>query len=218
MRTSNELDNELVNGTSGADTIENSGQYATIQAGGGNDSIYNEGDNSFIDGEAGNDTIEAEDNDYVTVNGGAGADEINGVYYNSSINGGAGNDIAAVKIAEVSTVEGGDGNDEISGVFVGSEVNGDNGNDLISGITINDTLHITSGTISNVEIDDEDNAILTIGTGKITLEGAAGKTIWLQKGNGDAEEFTLDGEDTVESNYIEGTSGADYLTGAVGKL
>ena len=266
MRTSNEFDNELVKGSSSADTIENSGQYATVQGGGGNDSILNEGDNSYIDGEAGNDTIEAVDNDYVTVNGGAGADQINGVYYNSSLNGGAGNDIVEVELAEVSTVEGGDGADEITGVFVGSEVDGGkgddlitlqegeentsqentvrggagndiiinevaanyddeeevpgnvyqyaqgDGNDLIRGITVNDTLNITSGSISNVEIDDEDNAILTIGTGKITLEGAAGKTIWLQKGNGDAKEFTLDGEeddDDDESDYIELTNGND---------
>ena len=268
MKTSNELDNELVNGSSSADTIENYGQYVSVKAGSGNDSIvnYNNGENSFIDGEAGNDTIEALDNDYVTVNGGAGADQINGVYYNSSINGGAGNDIVEVELAEISTVEGGDGNDQISGVFVGSEVDGGkgtdlitlqegeeisqentvkggagndtiinevtsnyedeeevpgnvyqyangDGNDVIYGINVNDTLQITSGSVSKVDIGDED-VVLTIGTGKITLKDAAGKSVWMQTGNGNAVKYPFGGDtdDTVVSSFVEGTSGADYLT------
>ena len=257
----NDTDNIVVNGSSSADQIENTGSYVTLKAGGGNDTVTNDGgDNSFIDGGDGNDNIEAVESSYVTAAGGAGNDNITGTYYSSSINGGAGIDNIAVT-ADDTTITGGDGNDIIEGVFVGSSVDGGNGNDyielqsndegetaestivggkgndtivnsaaedygdeapgnvyqyasgdgndIIIGATVNDTLNIKSGSISNLEIVGDD-AILTIGTGKITLKNAAYKTIWLQNGNGNAEEYELTDESPGSNTFISLTSGADY--------
>ena len=132
MQISNDVESALVNGSASADTIENTGHYATVRAGAGNDYILNDdGDSALIAGDEGNDTIEGIDNDYVTVEGGNGNDVVQGVFYSSEINGGAGNDAVEVELADDSTINGGDGADSISGVYIASSINGGTGNDYI---------------------------------------------------------------------------------------
>ena len=62
---SNMKDNTTVSGTKNADRIFNSGSYAMINAGNGNDLIYNAGggDNTTINAGAGNDTVSLADLD-----------------------------------------------------------------------------------------------------------------------------------------------------------
>ena len=114
--------------------------------------------------------IEIEGNDYNnTIIGSAYNDEIDGDDGNDSINGGAGND----------TLDGGEGNDTLTGgngndIFIYE--NGD-GNDVITDYTQGrDVVRIEDGYISSATSNGSD-VVLTVGSGKITLKNAVGKTI-----------------------------------------
>ena len=214
-------------GGAGNDSIYNNASYGKIYAGDGADTVYSDeyGDISYIDAGVGNDSIYGEFNDYSTINGGAGNDIIldYGSAY-SSIYGGADNDLISVKSVSDfiygHTIQGGTGNDTIysnslasasSGGSIYQYANGD-GNDVIYGLTSYDTLHITSGSISNSQASGSD-VLVTVGSGVMTLKGAAGKTVYLKKGTASATNVTL--PVSVNPYLIEGTSGADKITNSI---
>ena len=99
----------------------------------------------------------SDENDYI--NGGAG---------NDSLNGGDGND----------TIVGGTGNDSLSGgngadLFV---YKADDGDDVIVDYADEDKIKIASGTIKSVKNSGND-VIFTVGSNKISVKGAADKTV-----------------------------------------
>ena len=191
-------------GTTGNDDLSNNLEDATITALGGNDTISNSGANVIIDGGAGKDSIEnSPGGSRVSINGGDGNDLIyNGGSYDDywhnggsqvSINGGNGNDSIYNGGSQV-TIDGGAGKDTItnsgSNVSIaggkdndsisnsGANVlfkyaNGD-GNDLIREFKSTDTLQIGDGTGRYSSQKSGDDIIVTVGNGKITLQGAAG--------------------------------------------
>ncbi|MBQ9441976.1 MAG: hypothetical protein IJU55_03090 [Selenomonadaceae bacterium] len=192
-----------VNGTSGNDTIENSGYYSyvTINAGAGNDSVIGYASRGVINGDAGNDTIATSSGDY------------------ASINGGAGNDIVSLSSSSIwsNTIKGGTGNDTIYGTERTSYghtyqyANGD-GYDVINGYGSADTITFTSGYYSMSTVGS--NVILkayktssSSANGAITLVGAAGETINVK---GDSIKGG-DGDDDTNSWTISGTT-AKYGT------
>ena len=78
----NSTDETIVSGPNGRGTIENYGNYATINAGTGNDYIYNNSYYAKIDGGAGNDLITNANDAYgTTLHGGNGNDTITGSEY-----------------------------------------------------------------------------------------------------------------------------------------
>ena len=148
----------------------------SVDADAGNDRIDNYGDNVKIDGGAGNDSIYNEYGDNVSINGGDGDDYISNSDYGSNvkIDGGAGNDSIQSNGASV-TINAGNGNDTIHlGYYSENNLivyNAGDGNDVIYGFKANSTLSIGGGTY--LKSTSGDNVIVTVGTGKITLNGAA---------------------------------------------
>ena len=134
---SNSSDNTILNGTSSADTIVNSGEYVQIYGGAGNDSIDGSGGAVLVGislyAEAGNDTIEG-GYIYSTINAGTGADFLNLNYVGySTITGGEGNDTIGTSQIINSIIMGGAGNDWM--LVIGGSSNvimGDEGDDIIA--------------------------------------------------------------------------------------
>ena len=223
------FDNSLmIIGTEGDDSLTNSLDGATIQALGGNDTIYNDGANTSISGGSGNDKISNggwfdENGKYhsggsnVTISGDDGNDKIYGDDGNDWLGGGNGND----------TLYGGGGNDTLSGdagndKIYGNEgkdyLKGGEGNDSLAGGAGNDTLYGDAGKDKLFGNDgndklygDEDNDTLTGGNGNDTLYGGDGNDSL----SGDAGNDKLYGNDG--DDYLSGGSGNDSLAGGAGK-
>ncbi len=208
-----------LSGGNGNDTIYNraGSDYVYIDGGENNDSISNGGSNNTIFAGAGNDTIynynANGNNTRITISGGAGNDVINSGGYNISIDGGAGNDkislLGSSYSPKTTTVKGGAGNDTIYNHSVGTifqYANGD-GKDTIYGFSENDTLQITSGTISKATLSGND-AVLTIGKGTITLKEVKGKTVKIKNASGTVSETIFGGSPnvTLPSGWKYGTS------------
>jgi len=149
------VDNPLKTGTAGADSIKNTLDGATINALGGNDTVDNTGASVSISGGAGNDLI-INDGFNVTIDGGTGADSISGYFYDSTIDGGAGNDLISLNS---------DSTDNLI-LYTKGE-----GNDIIYGFNENSTLSISGSSFTSAKSGS--NIIVTVGSGKISLIGAA---------------------------------------------
>lgn len=160
---------QTINAGSGDDEIYADGGKNTLNGGEGKDIIFVENtNNNVLNGEDGNDTLEVYGDGHI-LNGGDGDDTLinSGSGTNNALNGGKGNDV----------LYGGVGND----TFV--YASGD-GNDTIKGYTEDkDTIKISDGIISKTEAKNG-NLILTVGSGSITLEGAATKTIRFEDSSG----------------------------------
>lgn len=199
MAISNSKSNTLVAGTSGADSIYNSGDLVTVNSGAGNDSIYHADGHVTIDSGDGDDKITmhggalnkvfgGKGNDYIydnysntfnSIDGGDGNDTI--ISYTGSVDGGDGNDV--ITISGPATSSGGKGNDTIYGVDKGGSsssswnsrlykyISGD-GNDVIIGFKAIDTLRI-NGAITHSTIKSGSDILVSVDGGVITLKGAA---------------------------------------------
>ena len=96
------------------------------------------------------------------MDGGAGNDTIHSYSYSATINGAGGNDIISL--------QGGSMNNLI-------KYSSGDGSDTIYGLTATDTLQIGNGNGSYSKAQSGSDIIVTVGTGKITLVGAAGITL-----------------------------------------
>ena len=192
--------NSFIDGGDGADTIVNNGSNVTIQAQGGNDSISNlkDGTNSIILSGSGNDSI-ANGQAQAKLNGEAGNDYI----YND------GNTV---------TIEGGTGNDTIQnngtsgyGENVIFKYNDGDGNDLIRDFRENSTLSIDGGVYATTTKSGKD-IIVSVGTGKITLQGAGS----LSKVN--IVETPINKTYSKSNTTIYGTNANDTITNTGDKV
>ncbi len=127
----------IINGTVGGvgKYIDNPNSSTVITGTAYNDTIYNSGssggDYSTINANAGNDSIYSYDADYVTVYAGDGNDSVTGAYYSAKIYGGYGSDLLSIRGSYFSnTIDGGEDNDTI--YAYGGSINGGAGADLIS--------------------------------------------------------------------------------------
>ena len=186
-----------INGGKGNDNIVNAATMLTINGGEGNDYIQNSGLQTCIFAEAGDDTIiNSSGSQWMTIDGGAGNDYISHDAIKSTITGGAGNDIITL------------GSNASNNVI---KYAGGDGNDTIYGFSANDTLHITSGTISKKELSGDD-VLLTIGSGTILLKNAA--DITLNVINADGSVATLSSgviRNSTSGILITGTPNADTI-------
>ena len=196
----------MVSGTADNDYIKNSGDYVTIQAGAGDDYVYNNhwGDYVSINGGTGNDSVYNDGGYSASINGGAGNDSI--YHYsdwNASIAGGAGDDSIYNYFGDRATIDGGAGNDFIS-LNSSSDDNvikyasGD-GNDTIVGFDYNDTIQIMSGSISS-HYKSGDDYIINVGSGTISLKGAANSLIHVRNSKGQLCGIKSHGEDGGKRN------------------
>ena len=178
-----ERQKEIIIGTDAKESVYNNYDYVTVQTNGGDDSIDNTGDSVSIDA--------GDSNDYIyngrmglnygtaynaTIQAGAGNDTIYNMGARSSIDGGEGNDYIYDgnngKYSLV-TIKGGKGNDTINN-------NGDpkttfqytmgDGNDCITGFRDDSTLDIGGEEYSSVK--GYYDIIVTVGDDRITLKGA----------------------------------------------
>ncbi len=166
----------IINLGEGDDSIDNWNiSQATINGGDGDDTInlLSENENITIDSGAGNDFIDNRAADKSIINTGAGNDTIRNYGDNVNINGGAGDDSIRNAYAPSATIEMGAGNDTIqneSDNVLIKYTSGD-GNDIIKGFTSNSTLSVSGGVA--IPVRSGNNLIVTVGDGKITLDGAA---------------------------------------------
>ena len=192
---SNNTPDTVLSALSGYDTIFNSAQYVTINAGDGNDSV--------------NSNNGAYSNAYVTINAGAGNDTIVGRYGDSSISGGAGDDkISMSGDVDRATILGGTGNDII---YLDGYLGGDGRNmiqyssgdglDTVYGISANDTLKITGSSYAKATVGND--LKISVGSGSILLKDALDIS------------FTIDGtltsNNTISNTFISGTGGNDSI-------
>ena len=120
-----------------------------------------------------------------TISGGEGKDTIVNNGNNLVINTGTGDDLITLGSGTSNnTINAGEGEDSISAtkgrnLYLYAEGDGD---DVITGLTSNDTLKITSGKIDDWKIDNND-LILIVGTGKITIKDGKEQLINIAVGN-----------------------------------
>ena len=214
----NETANSLVSGTDNADSIRNAGNYSTIDAGAGNDTITNTGvDVSIasvtrgyrvsINAGVGNDYIR-NNGRYSTVEGGDGNDSLSNTSwaFNSYLYGGAGDDSISNSANNV-TIDGGADNDILrNNRSDGGEnvsISGGNGNDTINNFGQNATLLGGEGNDSIV------NSKTGYVDGQLAFEDGGENSV-IEGGKGD--DIINNGGENVLIKYSTG-DGNDYITG-----
>ena len=204
---SNKGTRTLIDGGAGKDTLRNYAGGVTLQGGAGDDYIYNSTSSTTtinssygyvtIDGGAGNDKIENND-PYVSISGGAGNDSIVvGSYNYVTVNAGAGNDTVV-------------GNRNTYGVLY--QYRSGDGNDILTAVNVNDTIHITSGSVSKASVSGSD-VILTVGSNTINLKNYKGKSFNLKIGSGSAVSTVISGS---SSSVVSLTGGNDNYENTLG--
>ncbi len=194
----------IINGTSGADTIAGTGGADAIHGGGGNDSITGAGGDDTIYGDAGDDVIDGgEGNDWIS--GGDGNDDLRGGLGDDTLSGGSGNDV----------IYGDAGNDTLVGGSGNDNLEGGDGNDILTGGSGNDTL--TGG-------DGSDMFIFQMGDGADAVNGGVGggwtDTIQLSDASGGSNlgTYGVDWTVTLSEGTINGqdANGLDLSNDADG--
>jgi Ca2+-binding RTX toxin-like protein len=183
-----------ITGSAFGDTFLLSGQaYATIFAGGGNDTITVSGNFAYIEG-------------------GDGADQISLTGGNGYIDGGAGNDAIIVNGANAyAYVRAGAGDDIVQSVGANNLLNGDDGIDTVdysnsaSGVVVNLGTHVGAG---GEILDGFEN--VTGSAFADTLTGHTDDNVLQGAGGND----TLNGD--VGNDTLDGGAGNDAMAGGVG--
>jgi len=214
---------ERINGFTGADTIDATGNTAGITIAGGDGSdllIGGSGNDVFFGGTGadsifggdGNDAQISGDGDDVLV-GGAGNDVMLGGAGNDSYDGGDGNDVFYIGDAGDVVIDGGTGFDRAfinNAAGLSIAVGGWAGVERVNGFTGADTIDATGNT-AGITLGGGDGADLLIGgsgsdvfyggAGNDSLNGAAGNDV-LISGAGD--------------DWLDGGAGDDFLKGGLG--
>lgn len=225
------VDDTIITGTSGADTLEGDGDAETYTALAGHDLIGAKGGDDTIDGGAGNDTLNGNaGNDLIDggngndlIRGGGLADTITGGDGDDTVYGGSGQDYVDLGDGDDmffddgqgnangrDTILGGAGDDWIIADGGNDVVNGGGGDDLILGGSGKDDLRGGNG-----------NDVILGGFGADTVQGGKGDDlIDLGTGNDLWIDSTDDGNDTVNGgdgkDVLEAAGGDDVLTGGDG--
>ncbi len=205
---------ETYYGTNGSDNIRNGYDYDVIYGNGGDDTIYSLGNGVTIYGGDGDDSIYNRYGGDVAIYGGNGNDTIIDTFGWVSIYGGAGNDKISLGTGLVNSdftdINAGTGNDTVYGMedshaFNYMYASGD-GNDVIYNYNPNNKISITDNSYYTTLKSGNDFIVSVIGSGAITLDGAANKNINISGGN-----FTIPNTGTEIKNFTNSTviSGTD---------
>ena len=152
----------------------------SLVGGTGKDSIFGAAGNDTLNGNGGKDVLWGED----------GADIIYGGSGNDTLNGGAGAD----------SLSGGTGNDYLTGGAGDDVFAYTAGNDTITDYATGDKIYLDVSDISKSTVSG-DNVIFTVGTGKISVQGAKGERITLLDTSG-KEYSTIVGGTTLIVNDL----------------
>lgn len=229
MIIENEDNNRILDGSSSADSISNTGKYVTIFGYSGNDTINTNNDYVYIEAGKGEDSINSSQfRGNMTILGNAGNDTFTGYLGGSNfIDGGSDDDLINFKIyGAKSTLNGGSGKDTIYatqgsnyGYFL-VEVNGGDDDDLITatrtlyydGLNIvingdngNDTIINDVGYNATI-LGGEGNDYIYNSGDKVLAEGGAGNDT-LTSGTG-SDVYIYSGGDDVITDY---TAGVDSI-------
>ncbi len=207
--------NNTINGGKVADKLYGRAGKDKILGNAGNDTLYGEAGNDSLYGGAGNDYL----------SGGANNDYLDGGANNDKLYGGAGDD-RLLGNAGVDYLYGEAGSDNLNGGAGADYLYGGAGNDILTGGAGNDTfvfakstgkdvvtdynksgtdtLYISSGSISKVAVSGS-NMVFTVGSGTITLNGAAAKTITVKDSRGS---YTLNKTTLALTNASKGSFNA----------
>ena len=186
---------------------------------GGNDSINGLTGDDYLVGNAGNDTLIGDAGED-TLEGGAGNDILEGGADTDKLYGNAGND--TLKGGDgIDILEGGAGNDNLTG-GAGSDAfrytTGD-GSDTITDYTFGDDevdyikLDGSNTTLSAAALDKNNNVVLTVGKGKLTLSKGDFEGIVIYDNDYNQTLLMVDTESRLVYSYIQ--SAADSITGSV---
>lgn len=226
--------NDVLIGTSMADTLWGGDGNDTLIGGGGNDTLWGFEGNNLLDGGAGDDYLNSGGNNTLgnsTLIGGDGNDTLIGQWGNATLIGGAGDDLlyggpgnstadysdasggvtVSLAIEGPQAVGGGQGTDTLSSIenLIGSRFN-----DTLTGSQANNTLYggdgddILSG--GNMNTGYTGNDVLYGGNGNDTLYGISGNNIL----SGDAGNDRLYGG--YDNDTLYGGDGNDTIAGGAG--
>lgn len=188
------LEDNIVNGTGGNDTLQGRDEAETFNARSGDDVVTARGGDDIINGGKGNDTLFGMDgND--TIYGNSGADLLLGNDGDDTLYGNSEDDILFGQLGD-DTLSGGTGHDTLFG---------DEGNDALRGDSGNDTIWGGDGD-DNMLADGGDDALIGQG-GRDNMHGGSGNDVLLGGGSSDR----LYG-DSGEDRLFGGT-GTNWLTG-----
>lgn len=206
----NTAENSYILGGNGADVLINQGDGTHLYGNAGNDNLRNFGDAVTLSGGKGNDTIYSS-GEASTLSGGSGKDSLSNEGVNAVIRGGADKDTIHNEGDHV-TISGGTGNDSINnngGKHIVYQFGAGDGKDTVSGFNDGDTVQITKG--SYTYKTSGKNVIVSVGTGRLTLQNTADKVI----------NFVKSSDTTIKSDSLakvmRGGTGNDYLKGGKGK-
>lgn len=215
---------DVITGSTAADSIDGGDGDDTIDAGDGDDTIEGNDGNDNVTGGTGNDSIDAGDGDD-TVDAGTGDDTINGDDGRDSLLGGAGADLIN-GMSGRDTVDGGADADTVFGGGQNDSLDGGAGDDLVHGNGGADSLFGSAG--QDVIMGHGGNDLIDGGAGDDTINGAVGKDS-IAGGDGDDNirggtgDDSLFGEDfsqdagSVGNDIIRGQGGNDTIFGGVGR-
>lgn len=203
---------DLVTGTSFADTITTISGSDTIKGGYGNDLLIDAGagitDVNVIGGGAGDDTITAANGENKLI-GAGGQDTITGGTGDDSIQGGAGDDNLGTGLsggAGNDILRGGAGDDILNGDAGDDELRAGDGDDVIDGGAGNDTLFTSKGAADTMDGGaGDDSFVLKAGTGHTTIlnYGVGNDELdvtalgWTDLATALENSYQVDGTDTV---------------------
>ncbi len=221
-----------ISGGSGNNVFDTSGYsgIATLDGGGGNDTIITgPGTNSFIGGGGTDTLIVSADTDHTLTDTqltGLGTHSLNGFEAARITGGAAANTLDVSGFSGNATLVGGSGADTLTGGSGNDFLNGNGGNDVLAGGAGDDVLYggggrdslsggagndRLKGQSSNDTLDGgADNDTLDGGAGNDSLVGSAGNDFL----NGDSGADTLKGGDG--NDLLQGGSEADTLLGEAG--
>ena len=200
-----------IDGGADNDTIENiNGSNISIVGGTGADSILNNHGNSVkVYGGEGADFLNNYGGENVTLDGGDNNDKLLNIGNNVSMSSGAGDDeILIFNDSNGVTANAGLGNDTISlesaveNILI--EYTSGDGNDIIYGFKENSTLSISGGVYSTQTSDDD--IIVNVGEGKITLVGAASLATVNIASESNPLFITLTEGDDTYNNTVDGAT------------
>ncbi|MBR1396468.1 MAG: hypothetical protein IJ563_02915 [Selenomonadaceae bacterium] len=207
----NEASEVTINSGAGDDYISN--HYNTSQteiiSGDGNDIIYNNGSQTNINSGNDNDTISNYGHN-VLINAGNGNDAIENFGNNITISTSKGNDTINIYPSWRGSYEYAYSCDNIF-----QYANGD-GNDVIKNVASNDLIHITNGSYTT-KISDND-LLINVGNGSITLKDAANRKLQIKNANGEIETINSNGILFIRNNQssinINGSNYNDTIANA----
>ena len=203
-----DANNNVLDGTSIADTLDGAGGNDTLYGEGGNDSLIGGTEADTLYGQGGNDTAHGgNDNDYLYDADGAnqlfGDDGNDSIVGTGTLSGGAGNDTLNVISGQG---DGGDGNDSLVGSAGAQTLSGGAGNDKLEGFAGDDSLDGGDGNdifVGDAGLDGND-----------TINGGAGYDAAYYTGS--SADYTINtagGVTTVIDNRSGSPEGTDSLTG-----